>query len=221
MEYFSPDTAPYQAAADDLDRIRDEMHRVLHHMAMSVDNSGAALQRSAESKAIDQVAASVILKALGAIIREHLEDIYSTVAAGRQEAITFAVKGMDSFDDTTVSQIVADAMTLESVSIPSATFQKKAKLKVARLVLGADATPDEIKEIEDELDEAITQDSFSMAGSADTLGHEARAKAAEREVKGIPPPGFVKEGTGKAPPKSKVSAPKKSKPKKKKPPKRK
>lgn len=164
MEYFSPDTAPYQIAADDLDRIRDEMHRVLHHMAMSVDNSGAALQRSAESKAIDQVAASVILKAIGCIIREHLEDVYSTVAAGRQEQLEFAVKGMDTFDDTSVSQIVADALTLESISIPSATFQKKHKLKTARLVLGSDATPDELQEIQDELDEAITQDTFTMAG---------------------------------------------------------
>lgn len=189
MEYFSPDTATYDAAAVDLDRIRDEMHRVLHHMAMSVDNSGAALGRSAESKAIDQVAASVILRALGQIVREHLEDIYETVASGRGEAIAFAFKGMDSFDDSTVTQIIADAMTLAGIDIPSATFQKKAKIKVVKAWLGSDATPDEIEEISEELEEAITQDTFAMAGQADLMSHEARAAAADREVKGIPPPG--------------------------------
>lgn len=193
MEYFSPDTAPYQIAADDLDRLRDEMHRVLHHMAMSVDNSGAALQRSAESKAIDQVAASVILKALGVIVREHLEDIYETVASGRQEdqSVAIVAKGMDSFEDTTVSQIVADAMTVEGLNIPSATFQKKWKVKVAKTVLGADATQDEIEEISDELDESITQDTFEATGMAETKAQEARMASAEREIKGEPPPGAM------------------------------
>lgn len=187
LEYFSPDTQPYEAAAADLDRIRDEMHRVLHHMAMSVDNSGAALGRSAESKAIDQVAASVILRALGVILREHLEDVYKTVAAGRKEDLDFSIKGMDTFDDTTISQVIADAMTLESVSIPSATFQKKWKLKVAKLAMGPDATPGEIQEIADELEESITQDSFANAGVSETL-----KAPTPRNIDGEPPPNFEK-----------------------------
>jgi hypothetical protein len=216
MEYLSPDVTPYQAAAEDLNNLRDEMHRVLHHMAMSVDNSGAALQRSADSKAIDQVAASVILRALGVIIREHLEDIYQTVIEGRKETASVAVcaKGMDQFEDTTISQIVTDAMTVESLNIPSATLQKKWKLKVSKTILGSDATPEDIEEIQDELEEAITQDTFAMAGQANTLSEEARAKMAEREIKGEPPPGSMPKPVNKtkvAPKKKPVS----KKPKKK------
>ncbi len=184
MEYFSPDPAPFTVAAADLNTLRDEMHRVLHHMAMSVDNSGAAMQRSGESKQVDQAAASVILRALGTIVREHVEDVYETVAAGRNDSTLFSCKGMDSFDDVTVTDMVNDAMTLETVSIPSATFQKKHKLKVAKIVLGGDATEDEIKTIAEELDKSITQDTFDMEQEATALGHEATAKEAERTVKG-------------------------------------
>ncbi|HEY6021367.1 MAG TPA: hypothetical protein VIY48_16120, partial [Candidatus Paceibacterota bacterium] len=97
LEYFSPDTAPYKIAMEDLAGIRDEMHRVLHHMAMSVDNSGAALQRSADSKAIDQAAASVILRALGMLLREHLEELLGIIATGRKENLAFCAHGMDNF----------------------------------------------------------------------------------------------------------------------------
>jgi hypothetical protein len=205
MEYFSPDTGPYEVAAADLDRIRDEMHRVLHHMAMSVDNSGAALQRSAESKAIDQVAASVILKALGVILREHLEDVYSTVIAGRKESESTQVcaKGMDAFEDTTLTQLVTDALSLQALNIPSPTLTRKWFIKIAKAALGADATPDEIQEIVDELEENINAETFAQKAEADLVAEEARAATAERERDGEPPPGAApgKPGlvTGKKP----------------------
>lgn len=207
MEYLSPDTSPYVVASADLDRIRDEMHRVLHHMAMSVDNSGAALQRSAESKAIDQVAASVILKALGVLVREHLEDVYSTVIAGRKESesVSICAKGMDAFEDTTLTQLVTDAVSMQALNIPSATLQRKWFIKIAKAALGPDATPDEIQEIIDELEENMSSEMFAKTTEADLLSEEARAATAERERDGIPPPGtekpggFGKPATGKKP----------------------
>lgn len=221
MEYFSPDVSTYQAAAEDLANIRDEMHRVLHHMALSVDNSGAALQRSADSKSIDQAAASVILKALGVIVREHLEDLYQTVIMGRKEieSVQVAAKGMDQFDDTSVSQIVADALTYTSLNIPSATAQRKVFLKVVKAFLGPDATPEEIEDVTDELEEAITTETFTMKAEADARSEEARATGAQREIDGEPSPDAVfaaktKEKLAKS--KKPASKPKaKSKPKKK------
>lgn len=204
MEYLTPDTAPYETAAADLDRIRDEMHRVLHHMAMSVDNSGAALQRSAESKAIDQVAASVILKALGVLLREHLEDVFETVIEGRKESesVSIAAKGMDAFEDTTLTQLVTDALSLQALNIPSATLQKKWFLKIARAALGPDATPEEIEEVADELEENITSETFKLTAEADAVTEEARTATAERERDGIvleKPGTSGKPATGKKP----------------------
>jgi hypothetical protein len=179
LEWFSPDTAPFQVAQEDLSTLRDEMHRVLHHMALSVDNSGAALQRSAESKSIDQAATSVILRALGQLVREHAEDIYETIEALRaeQESAEWRAAGMEDFEDTSLTQLIADAMTLESVMIPSATFQKLRKLKLAKRILGADCTPEVEKSIQAELDAGVTQDVFDPALERSRMEVEAGLKA--------------------------------------------
>jgi hypothetical protein len=179
LEYFSPDTAPYKIAMEDLAGIRDEMHRVLHHMAMSVDNSGAALQRSADSKAIDQAAASVILRALGMLLREHLEELLGIIATGRKENLAFCAHGMDNFDDVTLSQLVVDAVGISAVDIPSATFQKKFKLKIAKLALGADVSDEDLDAIAQELEQTTTQDSFQAEQDADLAQHGARQATAE------------------------------------------
>lgn len=182
LEYFSPDVAPYQAAAEDLSNLRDEMHRVLHSMAQSVDNSGAALQRSADSKAIDQAAAAVILRALGVFLREHLEELLNLIAAGRKDNHAFAAKGADNFDDVTLSQLVLDAVGLDTINIESAHFKKKFKLKLAKLALGADATEEDIELIKEDLEGAITQDELEAEAVAKTMGHEATAATAEATI---------------------------------------
>lgn len=188
MEYFSPDAAPYKIAMEDLNAIRDEMHRVLHHMAMSVDNSGAALQRSADSKAIDQAAASVILRALGTLLREHLEELLGLVATGRKDNLAFAAHGMDNFDDITLSQLVIDAIGIESVNIQSAHFNKKWKLKVAKIALGPDATEEDIDQIKEDLEGVVTQDSFEAEADATLAQHganEAAANAKQKDPTGL------------------------------------
>lgn len=193
MEYFSPDTAPYKIAMEDLVGIRDEMHRVLHHMAMSVDNSGAAMQRSADSKAIDQAAASVILRALGVLLREHLEELLDLVATGRADNTRFSAKGMDNFDDITLSQMVVDAVGISTVDIPSATFQKKFKLKLVKLALGADANDDDIDQIAKELESITTQDSFEAEAEAKMSQHGANKAAADAKA-GDPTGAFANVG---------------------------
>jgi hypothetical protein len=179
LEYFSPDVAPYTVAQADLSNLRDEMHRVLYAMAQSVDNSGAALQRSGESKAIDQAAAAVILRALGTYLREHLEDILLTISTGRKDNLRFSAHGMDNFDDITLSQLVLDAIGIGTVEIPSATFQQLFKYKVAKLALGADVTEDDLDTIKEELASTNTQDLFDAQTQADQAGHEARQAQAE------------------------------------------
>jgi adenosyl cobinamide kinase/adenosyl cobinamide phosphate guanylyltransferase len=183
LEYFSPDTAPYQVAAEDLNSLRDEMHRVLHHMAMSIDNSGAALQRSADSKAIDQAAASVILKALGVFIREHLEELLNLVATARKDNVALCAHGMDNFDDVTLTTLVADAIGISTVSIPSAHFQKKFKLKIAKLALGSDASEDDIAKISEELASGVTQDEFEAETMAKVSQHEANRSRSQETLK--------------------------------------
>mgnify|MGYP003385422637 CR=1 FL=1 len=212
LEYFSPDAAPYTIAAADLNNLRDEMHRVLYAMAQSVDNSGAALQRSGESKAIDQASSSVILRALGTYLREHLEDLLGTIAVGRKDNIRFSAKGMDNFDDVTLSQLVLDATGITAVGIESATFQQLFKYKIAKLALGADVEEQDLETIKKELKENVTSDQFSAEAQAKQLQHEATAATSEATVDDPTGEKLAKKTAafgGKVPKKSKPKAKKK------------
>lgn len=182
MEYFGPDSSPFSIASADLDKLRDEMHRVLYQMALSVDNSGAALQRSAESKAIDRATAAVVLGALGGYLRRHAEAIMSLVAEGRHDAEQWAAHGMESFDDTTLGQQLNEALMLETIQLPSATFQAKYKYALAKKLLGADATDQELVNIKKELESNITQERVDE--QAQMMIDERAAKAAGKVIGG-------------------------------------
>lgn len=214
LEYFAPDVAPYEVAGKDLNVIRDEMHRVLHSMAQSVDNSGAALQRSGESKAIDQAAAAVILRALGTYIREHIEDLLLTVATGRKDSHRFCASGMDNFDDVTLSQLVVDAVGLAAISIESAKFNELWKYKLAKLAIGADATEDDLRTIKTQLAESVTQDQFAAEAEAKLVQSEANtavADATKNDPQGIKAGKALGKGKPSAPPKGKQKPKGKSK----------
>lgn len=164
FEFIGPDSAAYAIAQQDLNNLRDEMHRVVHQMAMSVDNSAAALQRSGTSKQVDQESASIVLREIGKVIREHAVTLFKMLQAGRQDPkdITWTAQGMDGYSNTSVDSVVAQAGALEVVSIPSATFQQQYKFSVARRVLGDSVDEDVLEDILKELEANITNEAFQQ-----------------------------------------------------------
>jgi hypothetical protein len=191
VRYISPDPAPFQIAMEDLAVLRDEMFRLLNMMAMSIDNSGAALKRSADSKQVDNQATSVVLKDLGRRGREHGEDIYEMVAMGRGEGgKQFTAQGMDQFDEVSMDSLVTEAATLEAVPIPSPTFQALYKFELARRALPG-ATEDQLEAIMDELKAGITAEA--------EIQKATQAAQQDRISQGVLP--------GEAPPEQKPDGP--------------
>jgi len=178
LEFIGPPTAAFATAAADLNTLRDEMHRVVHQMALSVDNSAAALQRSAESKQVDQSASYVVLREFGKIVREHAIELHEVVQVGRGDpkAVMWGAAGMDSYSDASVDAMVTQAQSMELISIPSASFQRAFKFQLAKRVLGDSVEEDVLDEIRDELEENITNEQYTapvmmaeaMAGQAAT-----------------------------------------------------
>ncbi len=162
LEYVGPDSGAYAIAAQDLNVLRDEMHRVVHQMAMSVDNSAAALQRSGESKQVDQESTAIVLREFGKIAREHAVQMHEMVQSGRQDKSisTWSVEGMDGYSDTSVDTMVTMAQSLEVISIPSATFQREWKVQLARRILGDSVDEEKLEDIRKELEETITNEMF-------------------------------------------------------------
>lgn len=195
FQYVGPDTSGYEVAAKDLDKIRDEMHRVLHAMAQSVDNSGAALKRSAASKEVDQAATNVILGEVGQRVREYVVRIMETIAQGRNDTgdRKWQAKGFENFEEMTPEALISQATSLEMISIPSATFQRKYKYQLAKRTLGDEASPEDLDDIEKELEDAITPEQFQMgAMSAEAALNAQPGEPPEKPPmpgKQAPPPG--------------------------------
>jgi hypothetical protein len=161
--FVGPDPGSFGEARKSCDDLRTEIHRVTHQMALAVDNSAAALRRSADSKGQDKASAVVVFEALGQMARTFAENLCRMVALGRGErdlADKWQATGMAKFDAISVDAEIERDVSLETISIPSPTFQRWRKGNLAKLRMGDEATPEMLKVIEDELEESITAEAM-------------------------------------------------------------
>lgn len=161
-EYITPDVAPYQHAMAVADKLRSALFAVTYQMALGADTKGAVIRRSAESKGKDGEAATVILRELGDLLRPHGAQVAAAAARVRSPMVSVGwdCKGLENFDAAALQDQIDQAVLIEGVSIPSATYQVRRKLRLVRSDLGADATPEVMEMVEQELEQAITQDQF-------------------------------------------------------------
>jgi hypothetical protein len=161
LEYTSPDPGIYETALNDLSGLRDELHRVLHQMALAANNSAAALKRSGESKAQDKAAACVVLQAVGELARRHAVDIHELAAAGRRDRpIEWSVYGMQDFDVEGLAEAVEQAAVVQTLTIPSPTFHQIYRYSVASKAVSGLATPEQLEKIREEIEASTTAEEF-------------------------------------------------------------
>jgi hypothetical protein len=166
--YIGPPTEPFQYAAADCAVLRDEMYRVVHHMANSIDNSGAALQRSGSSKQADMNSTNIVLKFLGEEVSKHAIEVMECVCAGRKDVESdggckyeWRQLGMEEFNQgVDMDSLLKKAQTITVLDINSPTFQAAYKSKVAKQALGDDADADMLKDIRKELESNNPAESF-------------------------------------------------------------
>lgn len=155
IEVIAPDVAPFAEARASLSELEERMLRVVHQMSQGVENSAAALGRSGLSKAMDRASEAVVLTALGQHVKEHAADILETAAAGRKEVEDDwdeRVTGMDSYEDLAIVDLVTNQALLETIPVPSQTFQAESKKRLARLWLGRDVDDEKLAQIDAEID---------------------------------------------------------------------
>lgn len=162
-KYVAPPTEAFVHASTSLKELREDMYRVTYQMALAEDNTGAVIKRSADSKKLDHTSTNVVLGKVGTHVRNHGDIVVNTVAIGRKDDDGYTTAGMEKFDVAELAEQIEQAIAIETVSIPSATYQKKRKLRLVRTDLGDEATPEVMKEVEKELAGAITQDALEMA----------------------------------------------------------
>lgn len=187
-EWVGPPTEGFAHAMSSCNNLRDEMHRVTHQMALSVDNSAAALGRSADSKEEDRAAQSIVLRALSEIIREHACLIMEMAARGRGEEKlgTWHVGGADQYNQKSASQTIADAVEMTVIDIPSPTWKRHHLFNLAKMDLGANVSQDVLDTIWQELEENVELEMPPTEEEEGQEGEPAPEKAAKLLKKGKP-----------------------------------
>ena len=135
LGFAEPEGKAYQIVSAELHQLKDEMHRVVHQMAASVDNKASSTRRSGDSKKQERVAEAIILTQFGKDIREFSRVIYKTISDARREDIVWVTRGLDRFESDDRETLLAEAIQVDMVRIPSTTFLTEYKTQLAfRLV---------------------------------------------------------------------------------------
>jgi hypothetical protein len=175
VEWPAPPAAPFQTVQEYMARLKDELHRVTHQMAMGVENNAAAVGRSGASKQADNAATEIVLSAFGRVLREPVEQTFDLISRARarpgQKASIWYIGGMDKYKIHDSASILADAVALESMNIPSATLRRE-NFKRAGLAVIVDADEGIKETVVKEIDEGVSAEEFQRTPVDEPDGDE-------------------------------------------------
>ena len=127
--WTEPEGHVYQIAADNLQRLKEEIYRVcyLTHHGGSFDAS----QQSGVSKQMDFGVTQEVLLAYGDAVKHTIKQVLAAIKAARQDALSVHVSGLDEFDIGDFSTELDDAKKLMDFGIQSETLKTQLFKKLA------------------------------------------------------------------------------------------
>lgn len=131
IEFAEPKGTAYDLVDKQIDQLKDELFRVAHLMAASVGNDSNTVRRSGESKKQDRYAETVVLQALGQIVKAFSIEVYETLAEARGEDVVWTAHGLETFDFDERTELVSEAIQMDQVNIPSQTWKRAYKTNMA------------------------------------------------------------------------------------------
>jgi hypothetical protein len=189
FEWAAPPDGPFGVIAAQVDQQRDEIYRITHQLALSVDGSTTAVGRSGESKEADSLATRVMLLAYGSDVREAVEETFEIVSDGRGDTDTvFGVEGLDDFETAAPMALVETAAQADLLNVPSPTFKKELMTRVAFALV-----PDVDQQTRETIKKEIAEGVEAEADLRDELKAQQLAAAVagegeeEEEPAGTPP----------------------------------
>ncbi len=183
--FAEPVGAAYELVDKQLEKLVDEMFRVVHQMASSVSATKQALGRAAASKAEDRRATEIVLAAYGALVRDFAKRIYDCLSAARGEKVVWTVHGLDKFELEDRDSILKEALSLDAIAIPSATFRKTYKTKIALALVG-NVPPETQDVIREEIEHGVEQEG-ELDAAAHGPGQEPDEDDERRQDDSAPP----------------------------------
>ena len=185
--FAEPLGSAYELVDKQLDKLVDEMFRVVHQMASSISATKQALARAAASKAEDRRATEIVLAAYGALVRDFAKRIYDCLSAARGEKVVWTAHGLDKFELEDRDGILKEALSLDAIAIPSATFRKTYKTKIALALVG-NVPPETQDVIREEIERGVEQEG-ELDAAAHGPGQEPDQDDERRQDDHAPPGG--------------------------------
>lgn len=157
ITFAEPSGGAYTITREDLADLKDEMFRVVHQMAASLAATPSSAGASGDSKREDREAECVVLTALGKVVRDTAKLIYDLIARARGERVVWVVHGLDQFESDDRGALLTEAVQVDQVAIPSDTFRKEYKTRIAMKLLES-APPETQDVIRQEIDDGVTSE---------------------------------------------------------------
>lgn len=146
----------FQIAAENLERLKDEIYRVSYMMQQAGDGSGAG--QSGLSRQWDFSVTQEILRGYGDVVKDAIRRVMNAIAAARKDELGIDAMGLDEFDITDFSTELNNAKNLLNLGIQSPTLTKQVQKRVAMKYL-SDARQQIKNRIAEEIDAEAEQKS--------------------------------------------------------------
>ncbi len=157
LGYLEPEGKCYELVDKELDGLKDEIYRVVDQMAESASNNASATRRSGESKKQDKTAFHVTCASYAEEVRAFAVLAATALSDARGEDVVWTAHGLDGYGDSDRQTLLAEAVSIDEVPIPSITFKKLHKQDIAMKLLPT--APAETKEqIRDEIEKGVKEE---------------------------------------------------------------
>jgi hypothetical protein len=152
--WTEPEGKVFQIAADNLERLKDEIYRVCYVMVQAGGTSSSLTSQSGLSKQRDFGITQEVLRAYGDVVKQTMKQVLSAIEVARQDGLLIDVSGLDEFDIGDFGIELDDASKLLALGIQSPTFKKQLFKKLAFKYF-SDVGQDIKNQMADEIDHSI------------------------------------------------------------------
>ncbi len=135
--WTEPEGKVFKIAAENLDRLKDEIYRVCYLMTQAGGREARHLGQSGASKKRDFAVTHEVLRSYGGTVKSFLRNILQLIAAARADEVAVAITGMDDFDAPNLEDEVEAVRGLKDLGIGSPRLEKEASKRVAMRYLEA------------------------------------------------------------------------------------
>jgi hypothetical protein len=123
--WTEPEGKVYQIAAENLNRLQEEIYRVCYLLTQAGGSASSATSQSGLAKLRDFAITQEVLRAYGDAVKDCMKRLLRSIEAARQDDLTVDVSGLDDFDIQDFTTDLDDASRLLSLGVHSPTMKKQ------------------------------------------------------------------------------------------------